>query len=482
MSFFKKDQLQKLQQIPSKPASDWLVLIIDDEQANLEVMQGILKTQFHVLVADSAEKAKQVIAELKQPNQLACIVSDQRMPKMTGVEFFSTIKHQLPDTQRIIVTGYIDLDAIIESVNSAAIYKFVIKPFDFSQFLSIVKQAVDYYEMRQKLAQYHFNLELEVQERLEQIEDINDSLVSNMAKVEQDYMDVLRFNELSGKMQKADELDKLFAVIKVDWEHVFGEASIAIYLYQQNQYVLSYQLGNSHLNGQFPSKLEALTITAEPDIYMMRNDELILGAVKIGSDSNAMDRMKRNLLTIFVRHLTLNIANINLRANLFKQATRDPLTNLYNRRYLSDSVAREFAKAKREGTKCSIVMLDIDHFKQLNDNYGHDLGDDALKQLSDCLLEQIRSSDIPCRLGGEEFLIVLPNSDLTDAQNKAEKIRVAISQIAVETRSSCVQFTASFGVASFPEHGENLDQILKAADRALYRAKELGRDRVIIAN
>lgn len=181
--------------------------------------------------------------------------------------------------------------------------------------------------------------------------------------------------------------------------------------------------------------------------------------------------------------LSLALASVKLRETLFNQSTRDPLTGLYNRRYLEESIEREMARASRTKKPLGIIMADIDHFKVFNDRFGHAAGDQVIKIVSGCLRDHVRGNDIVCRFGGEEFLVVLQDATLADAANRAEHIREAVSSLVLEFEGSslgCV--TMSFGVSEFPIHGERPEQFIKEADMALYRAKKEGRNRVLTAS
>jgi diguanylate cyclase (GGDEF)-like protein/PAS domain S-box-containing protein len=169
-----------------------------------------------------------------------------------------------------------------------------------------------------------------------------------------------------------------------------------------------------------------------------------------------------------------------LREELEEQAIRDPLTNVYNRRFLLDAMDRELAQAARNENPAAIVILDIDFFKQFNDTYGHRCGDFVLQYIANFLNERIRRGDVLCRYGGEEFVIFMPNAPLGVAYERAETLRNEIANAFIEYEGLHLKTSFSAGVAGFPMHGDTSDSILNTADKALYQAKNSGRNRVII--
>jgi diguanylate cyclase (GGDEF)-like protein/PAS domain S-box-containing protein len=170
-----------------------------------------------------------------------------------------------------------------------------------------------------------------------------------------------------------------------------------------------------------------------------------------------------------------------LQAQLREQAIRDPLTGLYNRRYLDETLRRELARAERDGHPLNILMVDVDHFKQLNDTYGHPAGDEMLRLLGGLLQNHARSSDIPCRYGGEEFVLVLPDMSPEVARGRAERVRRDFADLRMAFGGTEIAATLSIGVSTYPGHGKTADELIRAADLALYEAKQSGRNRVCYA-
>lgn len=166
-----------------------------------------------------------------------------------------------------------------------------------------------------------------------------------------------------------------------------------------------------------------------------------------------------------------------LQAELREQAVRDGLTNLFNRRYLDETLERELARAKREGYPLSLVMIDIDHFKKLNDTYGHQAGDKVLRELAALLWGNIRAEDVPCRYGGEEFLVLLPRMPLDIAFDRAEDWRKTFQATRVPFGDFQLETTISCGLSAYPDHARTPDELLRCCDEALYSAKHGGRNR-----
>lgn len=168
-----------------------------------------------------------------------------------------------------------------------------------------------------------------------------------------------------------------------------------------------------------------------------------------------------------------------LQERLRQQANRDSLTGLYNRHFLEDNFARELARCDRDGNTLSVLLIDLDRFKEINDTWGHPAGDGVLVQVARLLLDNARATDIVCRYGGEEFLLVLPNTPLAAAQHKAEELRRRFESTEVAFGAQHIPVRISVGVATYPDHAGNVAELLARGDSALYRAKHSGRNRVV---
>jgi diguanylate cyclase (GGDEF)-like protein len=191
---------------------------------------------------------------------------------------------------------------------------------------------------------------------------------------------------------------------------------------------------------------------------------------------------KRELAVTAGKEIALALGNLKLRESLRAQSIRDPLTGLFNRRYMAETLEREKYRALRQDLAFGVIMIDIDHFKRFNDRFGHEAGDLVLRELGKFLQTRARREDIVCRYGGEEFVIVLSEAALEITERRAEELRKEVKQLRLRHESQVLgELTMSFGVAAFPQHGATEKDVLRAADAALYRAKAAGRDRVMVA-
>lgn len=188
-----------------------------------------------------------------------------------------------------------------------------------------------------------------------------------------------------------------------------------------------------------------------------------------------------SLLTRIADRLGPTLLGIELRDRLHEDSIRDPLTKLYNRRFLDESLHRELLRGQRSNSPVSVIMLDLDKFKTINDEYGHDVGDQVLVKLASQLNKTVRAEDLVYRFGGEEFVVVMPAANLQVAEERAEQICAAVRAIRFETNKGSLHLTVSGGVATFPEHGAEPDELIARADSALYHSKESGRDRFSLA-
>ncbi|WDE09725.1 diguanylate cyclase [Thalassomonas haliotis] len=338
------------------PPEQPLIMLVDDEIENLNVMRQLLAADFQIITALSGCEAIDIINHMEDANKIQLVISDQRMPKMSGVEFLEQVAEKLPDTIRIILSAYSDTQVVIDSINKAEIYKFMTKPFDPAELSLTVKRGVEAFQMGQQLIEYSTRLEKLVVERTQALHRKNEQL------------------------------------------------------------------------------LEAL---------------------------NTLERLSLS----------------------------DQLTGAYNRYFLDKFMPQEISQFKRNKKRYSgkkgyfgIIMIDIDHFKKVNDSYGHGAGDKLLIGFTQMLQNNCREEDWVVRWGGEEFVIIARELSLTGLQRLAERLRVKIATKPFDLGcGQQVPKTCSMGLVSFPfiKHNFNAltwQQTLNLADLALYLAKNNGRN------
>ncbi len=331
-----------------------LIMLVDDEVENINVLRQLLEAHFQIITGLNGAEAIDLIDNMVDPTKIQLIITDQRMPIVTGVEFLEKIVERMPDTIRIILTGYSDTQVIIDAINKAKLYKFMTKPFDPVELSLTVKRGVEAYQMRQALVDYAANLEKLVEERTEELCEKNNAL-------------------------------------------------------------------NEALNS-----LEKLSLS-------------------------------------------------------------DQLTGAHNRHFLKKFMPQELAKLKRDhvsdiGESLGFMMIDIDFFKKINDNYGHDAGDKVLIDFTKILSSCCREADWLIRWGGEEFVIIARGKSIEGLELLAERIRnnveLHIFDVGCQQTVKC---SCSIGIACFPfitNYFEALtwEQTLNFADLALYLAKNNGRN------
>jgi len=318
---------------------------------------------------------------------------------------------------------------------------------------------------------------------------------------------VLRLFQMTDMLQSAGDLTDANAVLRSTAAELIPDHGGALYVFNnsRDRLVLStswgldaeaeavdsiglqqcwaLKRGKSHINRPNSHKLccEHHRGSAHVlEIPMIARGE-ILGLLQIHSDDPEAETQLGKVTTLGVAladAMSLALANLALRDKLRSQALRDPLTGLYNRRYMEDTLQRVVRLAERDAHEVSVIMIDLDHFKRLNDQYGHAKGDAVLRDAAAAIIGQLRETDIACRYGGEELIVVLPNCGADAAMIKAERIRASLKSL---SEPGGAQVSASLGVACFPGTASSTRELVANADAALYQAKQAGRDRVIRA-
>jgi diguanylate cyclase (GGDEF)-like protein/PAS domain S-box-containing protein len=344
------------------------------------------------------------------------------------------------------------------------------------------------------------------------LQEANEQLILSLVKLEEHNRELVVLTEMGDMLQISTSIEETYAIVASFAQKLFPDCSGALYLadptlswfnpasawgeLSKNELPFSTDMCWALRRGQVHSAAIArneldcqhVSILALPDythsicVPMQAQGEVI-GLFHLQSKAQPLPRGLDQLAVTVAEHVTLSLSNLMLRNNLRSQSIRDPLTGVFNRRYLEEAFTHELYRAIRRSQSIGVILLDVDHFKTINDTFGHTYGDRLLKALAGYLNNRLRGEDILCRYGGEEFIIILPDTNLEHAIQLAEKLRQEIQVIEPElTLQPMEPIHLSLGVAAFPEHGRNAEELIKAADWALYQAKQKGRDRVISAS
>lgn len=474
-----------------------VIVCVDDEKIVLTSLKSQLQhhfgSQYQIELAESAEETLELIQELKaDEHEVPLIIADYVMPGMYGDELLVKVKEQLPDTLSIMLTGQATAEAVGEAVNRAGLFRYISKPWHENDFLLTVCTALDSYNQKQEI------------QRRSRFRQVLASVISL----------ALQHGDLVQQLDNA--LDSLLSLSELKG------ASAAVYLLDSNGHLLQLKIvvGNQNaFKGTMPLATEdhgcqyfqpltylgdtvgALGIIDKDDFkdcpelpeLLTSYGEALAGIIQLKQYHEALERHNAEL-EITVKHRTQDLQaaldqqaklnNILLEANrkLDFYASMDSLTSLYNRRFFLKLANSEVERAKRYQHPVTFMMLDLDHFKHINDQYGHLAGDHVLERIALLLEDESREPDIIGRLGGEEFAILSPESTMQQASQMAERIRHRIRQETFEFEGHKIQVTVSIGLSEVDVTEEHIESAMNRADKALYKSKGTGRNLVSIAD
>lgn len=317
--------------------------------------------------------------------------------------------------------------------------------------------------------------------------------------------EIASINEFSSNLQSCSNVNEAHELFRHYMQRLFPECSGALYIMRSSRNLLHMATSWNEGDSAFEEAMEprdcwalrrgktheVVDMTAELSCRHLNDDSRASLCVPLISQSETIGMLhlrledKKRLPAVrersdsMIHHISAALAGIFLREALREHSIRDPMTQLFNRRYLEESIAREQIHARRMGSQFTVVMTDIDHFKSFNDTYGHQAGDAVIKAFASHLQTHVRGEDVICRYGGEEFLILLIGATHEQGLERAEILRQLTTNLEVNVNgTSLPTITASWGVASFPVHGESWEGIISTADAALYLSKRNGRNRV----
>lgn len=344
-------------------------------------------------------------------------------------------------------------------------------------------------------------LELRVQERTAELEAVN--------------ADMIRLAELGNLLAACETHDEAYAMMGHGLKTMFESLSGAVYVYRSSRNILEPRVSWGAINPDEPLNPRECWALRRGHAHHVDHREPSLSCGHIaertgdslcvpmsahgetvgmlflmghrahasGGGQDDLTPAKRQLAGPVAEQASLALANIDLRDRLQVQALRDPLTGLHNRRFADEWLHQETARTDRHGRTLGVIMTDVDHFKQVNDVYGHDAGDAVLKAIAETFESALRPGDMPCRYGGEEFLMLLSDIDEATLLARAESLRTRVEELRLDFRGTLLPtITMSAGIAVYPQHGNTAAAVLEAADAALYAAKRAGRNQTLVAS
>lgn len=451
------------------------ILVVDDIPANVKLLEARLMAEyFDVLTANNGFDA----LDICDRTQVDVILLDIMMPEMDGFEVCERLKSN-PRTAHIPVVMVTALDQPSDRVRGlkAGADDFLTKPVNDLQLISRVKSLVRLKTLSDELRLRHDGTR---QAGVEDALRLTDGRLEEQAQV-------LLVDSRGASQERIVKALKPIAEVSA-----LSDPQAAVFEAAENGYDLV--IVNSNLADydplRFCSQLRSLERTRFIPILLITeqgDEQMIIRALDLGVNDYIVRPLDPNELVARaltqVRRKRYNDRLRNSVRQTIELAVTDGLTGLHNRRYLDTQLRTLFARAKVRGRPLTICITDIDRFKLVNDQFGHDAGDEVLKEFSGRIRSTVRGADLACRYGGEEFVVVMPDTPAEVAANVAERLRLMIEARPFQLRSgeTPLMLTASMGIATLGPGIDTPEQLLKQADRALYEAKNSGRNRVVAA-
>jgi diguanylate cyclase (GGDEF)-like protein len=454
------------------------ILIIDDDHNLGKTLSDILSSKNYTTF--SATTGSEGLSILEHHTFSVALI-DLNLPDVSGIDVLERIKTKSPSTEAIILTANASLSSAIEATNRGA-FSYLLKPYEIEQLLLTISHAIEKVESEKKIINQKQVLETKNRD-LRALYEV--SLAINRSIVLEEL--------LSGVLQALAEL-KTFHLERKGAAFIFrgnslqlvshiglSEAQLDLCSSAANMDCLcglTAKTGeivvcrNSHEDPRHTIRYPAMPIHADIHLPLKTLDKVV-GVISLFMNPEAeLDQSDVMLLTTLANQIGTAVSNAQLYEEAKTVSLHDHLTGLPNRRFMQIQLEKCLKTAKRYGESLSVIMLDIDHFKRFNDTRGHVQGDRLLVQLSEIISNALRCADFVFRYGGEEFLILLPRTQLISASDVAERLRMLVEK---ET-----EVTVSLGVTAFQGESGDCESLINSADKALYRAKGEGRNRVVI--
>jgi len=456
------------------------ILVVDDDAFFRTFCAEVLRREgYAVLAVNSGQEALEVL----ERGEVALVLADIYMPEMSGLELLESVKARHPEVDVVIMTGYASIDTAIQALKRGA-RDYLRKPFAAEELAVVIdstlaqrrlyqenerlKQQLGLYELSRSFASLEdpFRVLALGLEALCQVtgaeagiclrsgSDLPFMALHHQRGLERDGAEAIREGFLTKGLRYLREGDRPQVIGRSRLSHVL-EGTAGAEFREGLLVPLRHQSGVAALFGLFHAGAAAGRFSATDE----ENVRFLGAQVEISYDSARGLQEAKELAFV------------------------DSLTDLYNGRYLNTALDRNIGEADRMGTPFSLLFLDLDYFKEVNDAYGHLAGGKVLIEVSRILSGNVREGDVVIRYGGDEFTMVLPRTDSQEAREVAERIRCAIKEhVFLGREGGTVRLTASIGVATYPHDAKNREELIDQADRAMYRGKEAARDTVYAAH
>lgn len=466
------------------------ILLVDDEPVIRETLCSILKEEgYEVFTAKTGSEAMTRAAE----TIFDVAIIDLKLPDVDGMHVLHSLKDYNPSLCAILITAYPTTESAIRAIQEEA-YEYITKPFDINHVKLVIRRGIEEKELQRENRTLLDTLQNE-KEKLETLLEIGHVMSS-----------ILNLDELAGFIvhKIVDVLKaKICSLMLIDPEEEVLTIKAAVGLDDIVIKSTRIKLGQS-ISGWVAQQGEPVLVSdIEQDLKFGRTNlpkyetkSLLCIPLKVKEQTigviNVADRVIPGQENVFTEHdlrflgmicnyAAIAIENAQLYGEVKSLAITDGLTNLYNHRYFQTQLTAEVTRVQRYPHPLSLIMFDIDSFKEFNDSYGHPVGDMVLRQIARAIRKNVRKVDTPCRYGGEEFAIVLPETSIQEAILVAEKIRKSVEELRFDVDQAGIrkQMTVSGGVAAF-EPGMSKEAFVRYADESLYRAKGSGKNRICV--
>lgn len=474
-----------------KKASDCSILVVDDEESICEMLKDVLEPRYNVTTCKSGAEAFSYIDN----RDFDVVITDLKLRDASGIEILSYAKGKDEYTEVIVITGYATLDSASLAIN-LGVYSYLMKPLSINEFLLQVEKAVAtrlFHLKSLRLMQQSDYMVPEVKDHLFDITSLYFFLRKLMLSLEISEIMRITLEELN---QKTGALFSVICVQLLGFSEIFampckGDVDQAVIreillAHQDTLFGIDFdKVKNNDIplfvyhgkQGDFP-----LSNTIVPVSVPMMVTDRSIGTLTVFFDDQTKNTADQNQFLYVFSSIVSSIVEHGYSAlQARQQAKTDSLTGIANHRSFHQTIDREIARTNRKKNKFSLILIDIDNFKKINDTYGHQVGDAVIIDLTRRIASLIRTGDVLARYGGEEFGIILPDTELHGAETLASRILVAVSSKPIVYSQYQISYTISLGLAVYDgNNAAKKDDLIAAADSALYASKHNGKNRYSI--